>query len=168
MGKGSAILGIIGILIGAGGLVFGFLAWDSVRKIQTNQKVNEVWYAENNGPFTVTPAFTVIELSFLNITFELDSESSVYFSFTCWAEITPDVSYSSIFFFFRMDGANIVNPFTRVGNNQGGSSNDYFSVSLQHFIENLVAGSHNITLGVSTESAGGILTDMTLFVQSYS
>ena len=35
MGKGGVVLGLIGILIGAGGLVFGFIAWSSLNTIQT-------------------------------------------------------------------------------------------------------------------------------------
>ena len=168
MGKGGVILGIIGILIGAGGLVFGFIAWNSVNSLQTNQIGTDVWYTENDGPFTVTPAYTVIELSVINITFELDSVSSIYLSFACRATVYPILGYSSIFFFFILDGVNIDHPASRVGNYQGGSTRDYFSVSLQHFIEDLAIGNHNVTLGVSTEYAGGILTDMTLFMQSYS
>lgn len=168
MGKGGTVLGLIGIIIGAGGLVFGYMAWSSIDTSQTNLVGNDAWYSIKSGPFTVTPAYTVIELSILNVSFELDYIASIYLSFTCRAEINPGVSYSSIFFFFKVDDVDIINPSSRVGNNQGGSTSDYFSVNLQHFIENMAAGSHNVTLEVSTESAGGLLREMTLFVQSFS
>ena len=170
MGKGGVILGLIGILIGAGGLVFGFIAWNTANTIQTTQMASEIWYVENDGPFNVTPAVTVLEVTNLSITFALDTVANIYLSFTCHAAITASGTYSSVFFFFRIDGVNFDDISNRVGNNVGGSTNDYYSVNLQLFIENMAAGSHNVTMGVSTENIAGdkFLTDMTLFVQSFS
>jgi hypothetical protein len=169
MGKGGAVLGIIGILLGAGGLVFGFIAWSSLNTIQTQGGSGEnidTWYVTDYSTFLVSPAATVIELSNLTIAFELTSTASVYMSFTCQAEIFPAGGTYSVFFFFKVDGVRLDNPVAQVGSTNGASSTDYFSVSLQHSIENMLAGSHNVTVEVSSGTAVNELSEMTLFVQS--
>jgi len=168
MGKGGAILGLIGILIGAGGLTMGFIAWSSMITMQTELNINNALYSKNDGPYTVTPAFTVLEIPNLNITFELSSIASVYLSFTCYAEITTSSGTSSVFFFFSVDGVDLPSPVNRVGNFQGGSTEDYFSVNLQHLIVNMAAGSHNVSIQVSSESIANVLTYMTLYIQTFA
>lgn len=172
MGKSGAILGLIGILIGAGGFAIGFIAWSSMTTIQTEldyfENINNALYTKNEGPYTVTPAFTVLENPNLNITFELSSIASVYLSFTCHAEITTSSATSSVFFFFSIDGVDLTSIVNRVGNFQGGSTNDYFSVNLQHLIENMAAGSHNVSIKVSSESTANVLTYMTLYIQTFA
>lgn len=171
MGKGGAILGLIGILIGAGGLVLGYMAWSSLNTIQTeieNYENIDTWYITDNDVFEVTPAYTLLELSNLTITFELTSNASVYMSFTCRAHIYPVLGYSLVYFYYKVDGVRLDQPSTSVGNFRGGSTTDYFSVNLQHFIENIAAGSHNVTMEVSTENFVNKISKMTLFVQSFT
>ncbi|KKM21430.1 hypothetical protein LCGC14_1635480 [marine sediment metagenome] len=43
MGKSGAVLGLIGIILGAGGLVFGYLNWTSQSNNSTQNKVVGVW-----------------------------------------------------------------------------------------------------------------------------
>jgi len=171
MGKGGAVLGLIGILLGAGGLVFGFITWSSLNTIQTqigDVENIETWYTIDNTKFTVSPAATVLELTNLTISFELTSTASVYMSFTCRAEIIPSGTTSSVFFFFKVDGVNLDNILkTEVGSMNGGSTEDYFAVTLQYFIENMNAGSHNITVCVSSGTDVNKISDKMLFVQSF-
>ncbi|MFW9901895.1 MAG: hypothetical protein ACFFDY_11545 [Candidatus Thorarchaeota archaeon] len=167
MGKGGVVLGLIGILIGAGGLVFGFIAWSSLNTIQTQIDENiETWYTIDNSTYNVAPAATVLELINNTISFELTSTASVYMSFTCKAEIFPSGGTSSVFFFFKVDGVILTSPMTEVGNLNGGSTEDYFAVHIQHFIESMTAGSHNITVLVSSGIDLNYISEKTLFVQS--
>ncbi len=168
MGKGGVVLGLIGILIGAGGLVFGYIAWSSLNTIQNSigdGENIETWTATDYTTFPVSPAATVLELTNLTISFELTSAASVYMSFTCNAVISPGGT-SSVFCLFKVDGVTLTEPMTQVGNTNGGSTTDYFSVSLQHFIENMIAGNHNITVLVSSGTSVNSISDMVLFVQS--
>jgi hypothetical protein len=165
MGKGAIVLGLIGLLIGAGGLTFGIIAWST---INTEMNINNSWYDENNGPFSITPPFTVLEIPNLNVTFDLNRPASVYLSFTCHALITAASGYSTAFFYFAIDGVLLTSPSNRVGTFQGGSTNDYYSVTLQHLIEVMAAGSHNITVRVSTDNTGNVLTYMTLYVHTFT
>ena len=164
MGKSGAILGLIGIIIGAGGLVLGYIAWSSLDTIQSGN-INS-WYDREYDTFTVTPAFTVLEVSDLSVSFELSSSASVFLSFTCRAIIYTISGNSQVFFMFKVDGVRLDNPTTNVGNNLGASSTHYYSVNLQHLIENMAAGSHNVTMEVSTQNPANEISEMTLMVQS--
>jgi hypothetical protein len=165
MGKGGTVLEIIAILIGAGGLTFCLISWTSVQKINN---LSNVLYSKNDGPYTINPAFTVLEVPNLNVSFDLSAPASVYLSFNCRASITAASGYSTAFFFFAIDGDLVNSPASRVGNYQGGSTNDYYSVSLQHLIESMVAGYHNVTVRVSSENTVNVLTYMTLYVQTFA
>ena len=170
MGKGGVVLGLIGILIGAGGLVFGFIAWSSLNTIQTQIGDTgnvDTWYVTDYTTFPVSPAATVLELTNLTISFELTSAASVYMSFTCQTKISdPGSGTYSVFFLFKVDGVRLDNPVAQVGSTNSGSSTDYFSVNLQHSIENMIAGSHNVTVEVSSGTDVNEISEMTLFVQS--
>ena len=166
MEKGGVVLGLIGILIGAGGLVFGVIAWSSLSTIETQIENVDTWYKNDNTTFAVSPAATVLELTNLTISFELTSAASVYMSFTCMAEIFPLGGTSSVFFFFKIDGVLFTSPVINVGNINSGSTREYFSVSLQHYIEDMNAGIHNVTPQVSSATDVNFISEMTLFVQS--
>ena len=43
MGKGGSILGIIALLLGAGGLGFGFITWNTQNSMQTNLTAQDIW-----------------------------------------------------------------------------------------------------------------------------
>jgi hypothetical protein len=57
---------------------------------------------------------------------------------------------------------------TEVGNLNGGSTEDYFAVNIQHFIESMSAGSHNITVLVSSGTNVNKIFEKTFFVQSFA
>ena len=163
MAKGGIVLGLIGILLGAGGLGFGIFTWSV---LQTNAENTETWYKSDDTTFAVSPAATVLELTNLTITFELTSTASVYMSFSCVVEIFPLGGSSTVFFFYKVDGVILSNPTVEVGNVNAGSLRGYYSVNLQHYIENMSPGMHNITPQVSSGTDINLLSEMSLFVQS--
>jgi len=165
MGKAGPVLGLIGILLGAGGLIFGFINLSSNQSIEN---LTNTLYDENDGPFSINPAFTVLEIPNLNVSFTLGTPASAYLSFTCHASITASTGHSSAFVFFAIDGVNFDTIHNRVGTFQGGSTTDYYSVNLQYLIKNLAAGSHNVTIRVSSDNTGNFLSDMTLYVQTFA
>ncbi len=166
LGKGGTVLGIIGILIGASGLIFGIWIWSSGLN---NTNLNKVYYSENDGPFSITPETTILEIPNLNVSFSLGSVVSVYLSFTCHASIAATTGLTNAFFFFAIDGVNFETIYNRVGTQNGGSTTIYyFAVHLQHVIENMAAGSHNVTVKVSKDHAFDCeLSKMTLCAQSF-
>ncbi|KKL95639.1 hypothetical protein LCGC14_1852570 [marine sediment metagenome] len=174
MGKGGKVLALIAILIGAGGLAFGFFAWNSVNKLQTEldniESLNNVWYNKSIGVFTLTPAFTWLEIPNLIVKFTLESNASIYLSFTGRATVFSDLDYSRVLFSFKIDGEQITDPMAMVGTYEGGSTSVHFSVHLQHFIENMGAGSHNVTIFVIQWNTvlPPYLRENSIFVQSFA
>jgi len=174
MGKGGTVLGLIGIIIGGGGLAFGFISWNSTNTIQNNLDnfensiMSKAWYNESYGPFVITPDTTLLEIPSLIVNFTLESNASIYLSFTCRATIFPSSGHSRVFIYFKIDSELINEPSAQVGNYYGASLGDSLSVNLQHFIENIVAGSHNVTMAVSTTNSLNFLNEMTIFVQSFT
>jgi len=71
MGKGGSILGIIGILLGAGGLGFGFIAWNNQITMQANLAVQDIWYQYDQNTFIVNPPFTYLHIPNMSIVFDL-------------------------------------------------------------------------------------------------
>jgi len=109
-----------------------------------------------------------LEIPNLIVIFTLESNESIYLSFTCRASIFPSSGHSRVFIYFKLDGQLITEPSTQVGNYYGGSLGDSLSVNLQHFIENIGAGSHNITMAVSTTNPSNYLNEMSIFVQNFA
>lgn len=59
-------------------------------------------------------------------------------------------------------------PYTRVGSYQSGSTDELYSVNLQHYIKSIYTGFHNITIIVITENTGNFVQECDLFAQSYA
>lgn len=85
MGKGGAVLGIIALLIGAGGLGFGLLAW-----LDTNNIKNQIntWHDTRFTVYGLTPTLVYLTIPGLNINFTLESPTDIYFIYlSCWNRV---------------------------------------------------------------------------------
>lgn len=98
MGKGSTVLGVIALILAAGGLGLGGLAWLSVSSVE-NQVASlseqNIWYKFNETVFVCDPA-TYLTFSGLMVEFELGPNESVYFSFTARAHTEAVSGWSRI------------------------------------------------------------------------
>ena len=160
MGKGGNILGIIGILIGAGGLGFALITW-------TNQSQVNIWNDYESDYFTA-PDLSYETVPNLYIIVETSSPVQLYVTFSALAWLLPDpVSYADIIFYFMIDGTRLLNPYTRVGPYKGNSTYDFHSVILQYFDASFPAGRHNISIVVWSETTGNIIRESLLTAQSY-
>jgi len=167
MGKGGSILGIIGILLGAGGLGFGFMAWSTQNSMQANLAAQDIWSQYDGDSFTVNPAYTYLEIPNMSIAFDLTATASIHILFTCSEVIFPVPSdYSSISFFFKVDGIRLTAPRVDVGSIDGGSIVDYFSVVFQHFIPSFSPGAHNISVMVFSRVTTNYVRYCSLTIQS--
>ena len=167
MGKGGSILGIIGILLGAGGLGFGFMAWNSQNNMQASLAAQDIWYQYDGDLFTMNPIDTYLQIPNMSIVFDLATTASIHILFTCSAVINPiPTDYSGISFYFIVDGIQLIEPRLDVGSYEGSSTSDYFSVALQHFIPNFSAGAHNITVVGYSESNPNSVRYCFLTIQS--
>ena len=172
MGKGGTILGIIGILIGAGGLGFGYINWATLTQLscdceQTIVYESNIWNDYESAIFT--PTFVAYEtIPNLYVIVDLGAPARLYVTFSASTRILPNpVSFADIFFYFMIDGTRLLNPYTRVGPYEGTSTYDYHSVTLQYFNTLFPAGSHNISIVVWSETTGNNIRECMLTAQSY-
>ena len=167
MGKGGSILGIIGILLGAGGLGFGFMAWNSQNSMQTSLAAQDIWYQYDGDIFDVDPAYAYLHIPNMSIVFDLESAASVHIIFTCSAAIYPEpTEFAGISFIFSVDGIQLLEPRVDVGPYEGTSTIDYWSVALQHFIPSFSSGSHNISVMVYSSETTHYVRFCSLTIQS--
>jgi len=162
MGKGSAVLGVLVLILGAGGLGLGGFAWFSVSNIDT--QVNS-WTKFVDPAFICNPSSSYLTLTGLTIDFVLEPGDSVYFSFTSTAHVVSIGSgWFTITVFFSVDGISQTEPIAQVGMYAG----DFlilFTLHLETVRTDLSPGMHNVTVVINGESTGNYIFDSVLFVQ---
>ena len=168
MGKGGIILGIIGILLGAGGLGFGFMAWNTQNNMQASLATQDIWSQYDGDSFTVNPAYAYLYIPNMSIVFDLTTTASIHILFTCSAGIYADpTDYEGLSFYFNVDGVRLTEPRVDVGTYEGNSTVDFYSVALQHFIPSFSIGTHNISVMVFSEDHTHYLRFSSLTIQSF-
>jgi hypothetical protein len=160
MGKGGIILGLLGLLLGAGGLGLGVINF-------MNQPT--VFYSYHDTEFYPSPALVYIPIPNLALVFEIGGPVSLHLLFTCSARCYGDaVSFSDLFFYFMINGVQQTNmPWARTGGYQSNTDSEYTTVALQHYFTVTTPGIYNITVIVLTERAGNFIRESTLWIQSY-
>ena len=165
MSRAGVALAIIGIILGASGLWFGYTAWSNQENSQSPQGF---WHSSNEDIFTPTAlAYEVVPG--MNISLEIGTPVSLYLSFSSSARVLPDpASFADILFYFAMDGVRLASPFTRVGPYQGQDTYDYHSVSLTYVIDEVSPGIHDFAIIVFSETAGNLIRESTFVIISFS
>ncbi|MFX1429070.1 MAG: hypothetical protein ACFFCY_02750 [Promethearchaeota archaeon] len=159
MGKGGIILGIIALILGAGGFGFGIVTW-------MDQGKRDFWYVYNENIFT-PPHLEYVTIPDLYVIVNLDAPATVHMLFTTSTRILPDpVTFADMIFYFWIDGVRLTQPFTRAGPYQGDATYQYYPVALQ-YAQTLSAGVHNISVSVITEVAGNNIRHSSLAVNRY-
>jgi len=167
MGKAGSILGLLGILLGAGGLGFGFMVWTTQNTMQASLAAQDIWSQYDGDSFTVNPSYTYLHIPNMSIVFDLATPASIHILFTCSAVIFPEpAEYAGITFFFSVDGIRLIEPRADVGSYQGSSTSDWFSVAFQHFIPSFSSGTHNITVMVYSAETTHLVRFCSLTIQS--
>ena len=165
MGRGSAVLGVLALMLGAGGLGLGGFAWISVSQVEPSIKS---WHKYVDPAFICNPAYSYLTFTDITIDFVLEPDESVYFSFTSVAHVEAVASaWSLITVFFSVDGVLQTEPIAQVGMYDG----DFlilFALHLEAVRTDLSSGIHNVTVVVYGYSTGNYIFDSTLFVQKVS
>ena len=166
MAKGGAVLGILGILLGVGGLGFGVVNWMNQPTIPHEPH----WYSYHENEFYPNPELVYFPIPNISIVFELGQPMALHLLFTCSARCFADpVSYSDLFFYFMINNVRQIDmPWARVGTDQGTSYSDYYTVSLQHYIELVSPGVYNFTVVVLSERVGNFIRESSFWIQSYT
>ena len=168
MGKGSTVLGVIALILGAGGLGLGGLAWISVSRVETqvaNFSEQNTWYKYNDTVFRCDPIQTYLTFTGLTVEFELGPNESVYFSFTSRAHTEQAIgAWSRIFVLFRVDGISRLDPSAEVGAYNVGFTM-HSMIHLQDVRDDLSPGVHNVTVVIRGDPAANYIWKSSLFVQ---
>jgi len=170
MGKAGSVFGIIGMLLGAGGLGFGFIAWNGQNAIKS--EINEltgqnIWYRYYDSTFDVSPINTYLTIPNMSISIDLTATSSILLSFTCTALIYGNLGRSDVMIYFYIDGVLISYPSARVGGFAGNYSSYFHSVALDYFSEGWSVGIHNISMYVRSTVVTNDLQNCRLTIQSF-
>ena len=161
MGKGTTALGIIGVILGAGGLGFGLLS-----NIVIQQTMN-VWY-ETDDVYFQPPIGDYGAIPNCSIVIAISTPVSLHLLFTGLAGVYPDgSSYTDLFFKFAINGVRLETPWTRVGPYIGNDDAVRYSVALQHFISVVNPGTYNFSVHVLAEGTGNYVRDPAFCIRSY-
>ncbi|NVM36201.1 MAG: hypothetical protein HWN81_11445 [Candidatus Lokiarchaeota archaeon] len=170
MGKGGAVLGLIGILLGAGGLGFAFIIWNTQNNIQSQiigLTPQNIWYRYYDDTFDVDSPLTYMPIPNMSLSIDLTTQTSIYLLFTCTALITGNLGRSDVIIYYYVDETIISYPVARVGGFAGNYSSYFHSVSLQHMIVGWSVGSHNISMFARSTVDTNDLQYCRLIVQSF-
>jgi hypothetical protein len=167
MGRSGTILGIIGLILGAGGLGLGGYAWISVSRVEnqvSDFSEQSTWFRYNETNLDCIP-FNPVTFSGLTIEFNLGMNESVYFSFMAQAHLEPDSGWSQITVYFRVDDLIDSDHYATVGLYNGGYAT--LMITLQHKRYDLSLGMHNVTVVIVGNKLGNYIYRSSLFVQKF-
>ena len=192
MGKGGTVLGLIGIILGAGGLGFGYFIWAGQATIEatlTNMQsdlndtqtglnatqtglndleAQSIWYQFDKDMFYGNPKNTFLPITNMSIIFELETNASIYILFTSRAGMQTSWTWTRTQFFFSIDEVLLQNPYAQVGTIQNTNQMVYYSVALQHYIPDFSAGTHNVTVIMRAEHENNFVSECALSIQSFT
>jgi len=172
--KVFALLGIVGLIIGAVGLGLGASALTELARIESQLDIisedtheHNGWYKRLDSAVYSNPNFTNIPITELTITFELESNEAVYFSYMAGVTLVPNSGLSFIGINFRVDGIQLLNPYNTFGVKNVSAVNHYSTITLQLYKDDLSAGIHNVTVDILGSHVGNNVVLNTLYVQKY-
>lgn len=163
--KGATVIAFLALIVGIGGLGLGLYQFLFPAEPEKTG-IQNTWF-ESTGTFYYTdPISTDIPVDELEIEFTVNSGESVYCisSFNVWLD---HAATSVMRVNFELDGANL-----RAGNEPWHTIqlNDYSlgsTVTIQHSIDGLTAGTHTLTIVISGSNVNNYITDSSLLVQTY-
>jgi hypothetical protein len=158
MGKGGAVLGIIGILIGASGLGFGLLSWIQLEQLSVDPGYSSrTWYdyVDYDGIGSSGEG-----IAGLYISFNLTSGEYIYVSFTCIFQCDGYTAELRI-----LIDDNPTSGYTRETRDSVGGW-DWFSMSIQHVNDTLSVGTHTIAVWAKGSDPSNNVQNCVLFVQT--
>ena len=169
MGKSSG-LAVFALILGIAGLGFGVFSYVNLNQtiiLQGSSSVHRTYYDNRTASYVPPSSITYYDIPDINISFQVDSGESVYFSFTCWAYLTRTSSTCTMSFRFNIDDTPISESAVTVGTHSGDETSLEFSVALQHVAPLLTAGNHEVTVEVSRNNDGYVYHSY-LLVQTFN
>ena len=165
MGKGGVVLGLLALLLGAGGLGLGVINFMNQPFIYHPR----VFYSYYNSEFYPSPVLTYEPVTNISIIFDIVDPVSIHLLFTCSARCFGDLAiFSDMFFYFMINDVQQTDmPWARTGGHKSSSDSDYSTVALQHFFTVTTPGTYNITVVALKEKAGNFIRESSFLIQLY-
>ena len=164
MAKGSA-LAVIALILALGGVGFG--AYSFITNLSA-PGVHRTYYDERITDYTSAAEDSWYTIPDISINFQVDAGESVYFLFTCRANLVAAGGLVYMDFLLNIDGFRIYQSQTTVGHNEGSTINTmYFSVALQFRNATMGAGAHVVEVE-TMRSCSGFIDNCVLIVQTYT
>jgi len=165
MGKGGIILGLIGLLLGAGGLGLGVINFMNQPSIYHPT----IFYSYRDTDFYPNPASVYLPIPNISLVFEIGDPVSLHLLFTCSARCLGDsISFSDMFFYFMINGVRQLDmPWARTGSFESNTNYEYTTVTLQHYFTVTTPGIYNITVVVLTERLSNFIRESSFWIQAY-
>jgi hypothetical protein len=162
MAKGTT-LGLIALLLAIGGIGLGGSA--IILTLNNSGIHTRTYTAEYTSSYTSAGEDVWYDITDMSITFEVEFGEEVYFSFTCYASLTPTSAICRMNFRLVIDTVAADDSVVVVGGTSM-PTNTLFSVALQYFQTDLSVGSHTVVVQTMRE-CGGYIDNCYLLVQAY-
>ena len=154
-------LAILALLLALGGLGIGLYS-------MITPGVHRTYYDERITAYTSTAEDSWYDIPDISISFQVDIGETVYFLFTCEADLVATSGVVQMTFGLIIDGTSITESQVVVGHNEGGSINTMkFSVALQYRVASMTPALHTVVVETYRE-CGGSISNCILFVQTYT
>ncbi len=156
MGKGSGI-GILALIVAVGAIglgVFTFITFSP--DSDSSSAVKRTYTDFREADFTSTAEDAWYTITGISINFDVKEGESVYFLFTCTADVVPVSSVAYMHFRLVIDSVPYDNASTTVGATSSSANSLIYSVALQYADYSLSTGSHTVTVQTLRECDGEI------------
>ena len=171
MGKGTAVVSILALLISIG--VGGYLMYDNIflTPPTTPEITSRQWYNYYQWSINTPSGLAWSTDNYLFVDFNVTEGESVYFSYTGLVRFDDQYNDTWIELCFKIDGIRWANPLCKV---ERVNTNDpgiiILSVALQHVNSSLSIGDHNATVTFRSLHGGGgtnSVREQNIFVQTF-
>ncbi|MHA2127184.1 MAG: hypothetical protein ACXAB8_11105 [Promethearchaeota archaeon] len=170
--RGSA-LGILALFIAIGAISLEvFNTYISPPQWDTGEEIGRTWTATYTDYFRTNPINTDLELSNLNVTFEVKTGQTVYLLYSGRAHLDLDYDgFTELKIYFSIDGDKISEPYIweRFYYNYSdiGGTSMLRTISLQYVNSTLSAGAHIVTIILEGNFGFNGVAQSSLYVQTY-
>ncbi len=171
MRRDGIVLGLIGIIIGAGGIGIGYLNWRDITAINTDltsgSAKQRIWYS-NYADIYFPPQVDYVVIPNISIVVDIVVDVSLHLLYVGVVRCDADpLFFADLLFSFMIDNVRLLSPETHVGLYYGGPDWEFSSITLQHFIPKMASGMHNITVVVWSQEGGVFVRQNTFSIVSY-
>ncbi|MFX0002442.1 MAG: hypothetical protein ACFFAA_10355 [Promethearchaeota archaeon] len=165
------IFAVIGLLVGVGGVATSTISWinigiaqERIKDLEGKIYTQNQWYKHSIGTASLSSEYVILDD--LNISFDVEENESVYFSFMAICCLHPAANNdSNVFAKLYLDGFDTgIYGATHV--TDGVNLWEYRMICFQHYIADLAFGYHVAQIAVKGEPEASFIYWNSLFIQA--